>query len=324
MKHHRSHVERWRNAPRLTSLFGAFDKIASGKSGAPVYGHVAADAALFAGRCDIQAFHDTYLQFSGTFNAHFLASIPYVLEEECRLGAAVARYLTDLARTEGRLTTLQTIGNAEAVIARTIVARSGGAVNSLSNSPTKANHLEFLRNRPPGSYFFHGPFFDLNTRLYARDHGAPQFEQPFDIVYEDTTFQMYGPDRDYQVPFVLKNLRQDGIFVCLEKCRLKDEDEYIRREMQKDLEFKRKYFMAEQIKKKAQILNEMENGQVYLEHLVAAIVQHLPHVELTWNSGNFYMLAASASRAALDRFVAHLGPPCIPDEFSPERPRCIV
>lgn len=313
----------WETSPRVTSLMGAFEAIATGRSGHPSRREVTADLSLFGGREDILAFHRRYLDYSGTFNAHFLASIPFVLEEECRLGSAMTAYLKGKSRTLGRTARLQTVGNAEAVIARTVVAEGGGCIASLSNSPTEANYREFARNRPDGCHFHVGPYFELDRNRIRNTPDFARFSDGFDIVYEDTAFQMYGPDRHEQVPFVLQNLRRDGIFVCLEKCSHPDREEYLRRETVKDRDFKSRYFDKAQLQEKEFILSEMVKGQVPLETLVDAIRIELRYVEMIWNSGNFYMLAASDDWAELQAFKELLGPPCIPDAYVFDFPRSL-
>lgn len=313
----------WETSPRVTSLVDAFEAIAAGHSGYPSKREVTADLSLFGGREDILAFHERYMDYTGTFNAHFLASIPYVLEEECRLGNAMSAYLTGKSRNLRRMTHLQTVGNAEAVIARTVVAHSGGHVASLSNSPTEANLREFERNRPADCHFHLGPYFELDRHRIRNTPELARFHDGFDIIYEDTAFQMYGPDRHEQVPFVLQNLRRDGIFVCLEKCSHASRDEYLRRERVKDREFKSRYFDDSQLEEKEFILSEMVKGQVPLEHVVDAIRIELRYVEMVWNSGNFYMLAASDDWAELQAFKALLGPVCIPDAYVFDFPRSL-
>ena len=120
MKDFARQIVKWKEGARLTSLSGEFEKLASGMTGVPSVDEVLPDFQLFDTNADILQFYRSYRNYCGKFNLHFLTSIPYILEEECRLGSALLRYLLNQNNLKKRTVTLQTIGNAEGVIARTI------------------------------------------------------------------------------------------------------------------------------------------------------------------------------------------------------------
>ena len=78
-------------------------------------------------------------------------------------------------------------------------------------------------------------FFLLEERL--KNSNLKQFNQGFDIIIEDTTFQMYSPNRSGQINHVKRPLNNDGIFIFTEK-HSSEHDEYQKREIQKDYSFK--------------------------------------------------------------------------------------
>ena len=145
------------------------------------------------------------------------------------------------------------------------------------------------------------------------------FSKGFDVIYEDTTFQMYDTDREKQIEFVVQNLKSDGLFICLEKCLHDDDDEYQKREDQKDLMFKTRFYSKLQLSEKEEtIVKTMRQGQVTVSRLNKAIKGSLKHSKLIWNSCNFYIIAASNDLKKLEFFMDLLGPPCIRSEFEYE------
>ncbi|MDK6918944.1 hypothetical protein QP269_25240, partial [Escherichia coli] len=83
---------------------------------------------------------------------------------------------------------------AEGAMARTISELSKGNIQTLTTSPTKENeHAFFKYGSSENAYFICTPFFLLEERL--KNSNLKQFNQGFDIIIEDTTFQMYSPNR---------------------------------------------------------------------------------------------------------------------------------
>ncbi|MCX5265947.1 hypothetical protein OOT09_18870 [Streptomyces sp. NBC_00199] len=310
-----SFLDNARRAPRLTKMFEEFQGFASGTRGQPAV-PVSADRSLLGADPDVAAVLTTQEMIAGTFNAHFVASIPYVLEEQARFSAALLAHLGRLAERERRPALLYTLGDAEGVNARTVATLAGGAVHTLTCSPNPENRDEFYRcGAPPESHFFVGPFFDV-TPESLRNSGLSQFAAGFDVLVEDTTFQMYGPQRREQIALACRNLRSDGIFVAVEKLHPGCEDEYLRREEQKDTEFKARYFTKQQITaKRERILTHMERMEVTIDEMRDALSCHFSAAAITWNSGNFYTVAASNDRERLREFVSAHSAPAIPDQF---------
>ncbi|MDH3902824.1 MAG: hypothetical protein OEU84_16035 [Xanthomonadales bacterium] len=319
MKDFTRQIARWKKGARLTSLSDEFERLASGVSGIPSVDEVLPDLHLFNNNIDILQFYRTYRKYSGKFNLHFLSSIPYILEEECRLGSALLRYLLQQKNTSGQTAKLQTIGNAEGVIARTITRLGNGEVSTLTNSPTLANMHEFDSKRVDNCFFHNGPFFEITRDRLKNSKTLNHFSNGFDVIYEDTTFQMYDTNREDQIAFAVQNLKSNGLFICLEKCNHDDIDEYLKREDQKDLKFKTRFYSETQLKEKQKtIVKPMQFGQVTLPRLHRAIKGSLRHTKLIWNSCNFYIIAASNEIKQLESFLELLGPACITSEFEYE------
>jgi hypothetical protein len=310
-----AYAQRARRGPRLTYLFDEFRSLASGEVGQPKR-HVLADPLLLANDLYALRFMESHTRHAATFNAHFLASIPYIFEEQCRFGAALWRYGSSLAQRRHRPSSIYTLGDAAGVTARALAQVSKGSIRTLTCSPNRENQEEFFtKGTPPDAYFFLGPFFDLTPEVLSNGHLAV-FAGGFDVIVEDTTFQMYGPERYEPIALARRNLREDGIFVLIEKLSCDDASEYRRRERQKDDEFKTHYFDAAQIAaKRSTILRHMQEQEVSLSELTSVLRRHFSAAVVTWNSGNFYTIAASNNHSGLADLVNAMIEPAIPDEF---------
>ena len=313
------YLDRASQAPRLTSLAPEFALIASGAAGRPQV-RVELNPDFLGSDAEALAFAKIHGQRAGVFNEHYIASVPYVLEEQCRFGVALWRYGFDIVRRCGRRAYVYTLGDAAGVTARTLAQVGEGAIRTLTCSPTLENHDQFFAlGAPPDADFFLGPFFDVTPEaIQARS--VVSFEGGFDVLVEDTTFQMYGPERYEPIVLACRNLRDDGIFVLIEKLRHVDIKEYLRRENQKDSDFKARYFNEAQIEqKRSAILQHMSQMEASLDEITSALKRRFAAAVVTWNSGNFYTIAASVSTSNLKRFIHGLLPPALPAQFCYER-----
>ncbi|TPK72040.1 class I SAM-dependent methyltransferase [Mesorhizobium sp. B2-4-17] len=300
------------HGPRINELADFFAATAAGKSGMPVRRPLA-DARLLPGDELLRDFVRLHGSRQGYFDQHYHGSIPCRLEEECRMAFAVLKY----ARLRSTPLSLYSLGTAEGTMARTLSEFSDGQVLSLSCSPNPENYKSFMAyGEPPHAEFFIGPFHRLTKDALGSDRRLTKFKKGFDLILEDTTFQMYSPNRPKQIEFVAQNLKEGGIFVFVEKFRAADEDDYRRREEQKDYGFKARYFPPAEIeRKKTAVLGTMFNNEVTLEEMARAVGAHFNHCILTWNSGNFCSLAASNSKENLDLYVSQMPGPAIPHEY---------
>jgi hypothetical protein len=309
-----AYLNRMREAPRLTSLLQAFGSLSSGTTGQPIR-QVKPDYTLLGGDALAIEFLKVHRAYEGPFNAHFVASIPYILEEQCRFGAALWMYGSALSVKHLRPGLVYTLGDASGVTARSLTRISDGTIQTLTCSPNVENQNNFLLNVPAGAYFFLGPFFEV-TPASLRRQGVLSFAGGFDVIVEDTTFQMYGPERMEPINLACRNLREDGIFVLIEKVRPPSVTDYVKREAQKDEQFKARYFDAGQIAaKRAAILACMQQQEASLEQIMAALRTRFSMAAITWNSGNFYTIAASNDASNLREFVGAMIEPAIPREF---------
>ncbi|AYD04886.1 class I SAM-dependent methyltransferase [Neorhizobium sp. NCHU2750] len=308
------------NGPRLNELTGFFSDTAAGKSGFPSR-KPAVDMRLLPNDDLLHRLIQLHSRRQGFFDQHYHASIPYRLEEECRMAHALLRY------SQMRSGDLQfySLGTAEGTMARVVSEMSGGKIQSLACSPNEENYKCFMAfGEPLGASFFLGPFHRLTKEHLRSTADLAHFADGFDIILEDTTFQMYSPNRLAQIEFVSQHLKPGGILLFLEKFRAADPLDYQAREEQKNLGFKAHYFGADEIARKTElVLNTMHECEVSLTEMAEAIYAQFDHCLVTWNSGNFYGLAASNDGDNLGRYLAAMMQPAIPVEYVYEpRPYC--
>lgn len=307
------------NASSMSALVGEFDDLATGRAQRPrrrVH-------STIRNRIDDHAVleHlDHMVKNSGPLFQHFLASVPGILEEMSRVGAALNRLARSRAPREKRVLTFYEGDAFDGTNARALVEAAQGSVVSLTSSPNKANEPWFYRFADPRlSQYFPESLFLLSSEELKSDHYFESFSEGFDFFYETAAFQFYGTDRKSQVGHVTDLLRSDGIAFFLEKFDHKDSTEYEVREDVKDRLHKSLYFSSEEIEwKREAMLARMSEGQVTLAEMSDALHTHFSHVHLLWNGGNFCEVVASNSKERLSEFLEVLGPPLIPDEFCRE------
>lgn len=312
MRDFSSFFEECERAPRLNELAGFFAATAAGRSGSPIK-QPQIDQRLLGDDNLLNGFISVHEQRRGPFDLHYLASIPYRLEEECRLGTAILRYALNMPEPIN----LYSLGTAEGTMARTVSELAQGRIESLSCSPNVENLRSFMvYGVPPHATFFHGPFHHLTKDLLHSRQDLARFSSGFDIIFEDTTFQMYSPNRPDQIEFVSQHLKDDGLFLFVEKFKAVDGDDYQRRELQKDHGFKARFFSPTDITaKKEAVLTVMNQSEVTLAQMSDAVQRSFSHCHVIWNSGNFYTLLASNSPTNIDRFMSCLIEPAIPREY---------
>lgn len=308
----KAYIEVAKQSPRLNKMLNDFSDIVSGDSGVPNK-PVTLNTTLLESDKYSLAFSEYRNQFAGQFNQHFVASLPYVMEEQCRFGAALQLYL-QRHHTEPALK-VYTLGDASGVMARALTASSQGRIQTLTCSPNKENEIEFHNNPVTNAWFYQGPFFDVNLKT-IQQKGIDTFATGFDLIIEDTTFQMYSANRTEPIKLMKKNLKKDGIIVLIEKIKNSNIAEFAKREQQKDNDFKRQFFSQNSIDSKKQtIVNEMNEMLVSIEELSRSIEQNFTYAVITWNSGNFYTVIASDNRENLSAFTNCMLRPAILDKY---------
>ncbi|AGK47462.1 hypothetical protein BTI_2218 [Burkholderia thailandensis MSMB121] len=311
-------LEECKAAPRLHSMADFFANTAAGRGGMPRKPPTV-DERLFEGDVTLKRFADLHRRRWGHFDLHYHASIPYRLEEEIRLGEAILSYGMQAARP-GEPFKVYSLGTAEGTMARTMSELANGAIETLSSSATRENRDSFYRyGEPPHARFFLGAFHELDRTVLDRDSELRPFASGFDVILEDTTFQMVSPNRMQQIAFVAQVLKPGGLFVFVEKFLDDDRDAYMERERQKDFGFKTRFFDRADIERKQRdILDTMNRNEVSLSDMARAIAQTFAHAAVTWNSGNFSTLVASERPQAIQAFIARMTAPCIPREYEYE------
>lgn len=310
-----AYIAKARNAPRITSMLGSFSDLVTGRKGRPDY-PITLDETLLGHDMAALRFADIRARHAGVFNQHFVTSLPYVLEEQCRFGAAVLDYAEWLHEQERRPLDYYGLGDASGVMGRALAEAGAGKIRSLTCSPNIENEDVFYTGRTSAqANFFLGPFFEVTPQSLV-ERGMSHLSAGFDIIFEDTSFQMYSRERRIPIALAARNLRSDGIFVMLEKFAQFEEQEFIRRERQKDDQFKVRFYSEEDInEKRLSILNRMDSQLVTLEEYENELSGLFSHAVAVWNSGNFYAVAASNTVERLTKFVSQLTRPAIPDAF---------
>lgn len=305
--------EECKRAPRLNELQSFFSETAAGRSGMPLR-RPTVDERLLPREPQFERFISLHRERQGPFDQHYLSSIPYRLEEECRLGCGMLAYGDRRGR---RALKVYSLGTAEGTMARVISELGAGRIETLSCSPNVENQASFLAyGDPPYASFFHGPFHHLTPDSIATTDALRMFSDGFDVIMEDTTFQMYSPNRMDQIRFVSQHLKADGIMLFIEKFKQGEDGEFWRRELQKDHGFKARYFTPDQItSKKDVVLSRMNENEVTLKDMADILRRYFRECFVTWNSGNFYTIIASNNTANIQVFLDCLSPPAIPREY---------
>ncbi|MGP7817789.1 hypothetical protein [Niallia sp. 01092] len=302
--------------PRLNQMSKFFSETASGRKGIPSKKIYRGTIELFKGDVKTIKFYEIHDKLRGNFDKHFFSSIPYILEQECRLGRSLLDYSFN-KETDEKFVTIYTLGTAEATMARTLGLLGNGKIKTFSCSPTKENRDSFFSHGiPEHSSFYVGPYFNVTKDLLKKNKEYFPFINGFDVIVEDTTFQMYGKNRDEQIKKAKSNLKEDGLFIFIEKFNHENIDEYIKREEQKDQKFKSRFFTMNELEiKKKDILSIMNNQQITLHEFNKILKDNFGHAAMIWNSGNFYSIIASDSEENLSKFLSILPPTYIPNEY---------
>lgn len=295
-----------RDYPRLTSMGQFFSETASGEKNEPIKKYNGTPE-LFDENNDAKAFYVALLKTKRVFGNHFFSSIPYVLDEYVRLGTTIRRYSKSKENTY-----VYTLGSAEAILARTLTKLEQNII-TFSCSPTKENYEVFKTDYDmKRNYFEVAPYFTITNERIKEI--VPSYES-FDIIMEDTTFQMYSANRDLQIGTVMSKLKSNGVAIFLEKFQT-DSVNYYAREAQKDIQFKSQFFPQQQIlEKRKKILNTMNTEEVTLDRFQKTAKKYFSNVAITWNSGNFSILVASNDKQNFESFINAMDKPYIPKDY---------
>jgi len=290
---------------------GYFSSIASGLVDKPI-NNVQPDDQLFHGNLDLINFSKCHYRLQGTFDKHYWASIPYTFEQECRLGTSLLKYALLNNNLDSPLT-LWCLGMAEATLARSLSELGLGIIVGFANTGTPENKASFLAHgHPKHAHLYVGSYQKVNSDLLMEFSNI--FLNGFDVIIEDTTFQMRELDRFTQIKIVKENLKNDGILILTEKFIGVGYDYW---EGIKDNDFKSRYFSIESIENKhSNVLSKIIKNQVTISEISKITSLLFSSGVIFWNSGNFYSVAVSNNKKKLIEFIATLTPPCIPSHFT--------
>lgn len=286
-----------------SELLPVFNKLVAGSVGRPELGDAFPSPELLIRDIDSLAFAPYYQNATETFHEHLHASIPGYAEDQCRLGSAISRYAMNHVNRTGRPLDLWSLGACESPLARAVARHAGGDVlRSHCSSQASEVFAELARfpEKDPNVSFEVAPF-------YAAQHPHLPPGEGYDIIFEETHFQMLHPNRIGPLEILSQKLRDDGVMLLYQKFLSDTKEEYERREIEKDKVYKSRYFSDEQIQSKHDmILTHMENGQVYLEDFLSATKRVAKYIVMIWRSGNFAGIAASNDSRNLAEFIGLL------------------
>jgi hypothetical protein len=150
-----------------------------------------------------------------------------------------------------------------------------------------------------------GSFYHVQHAEFKQIAPSGEDEVAYDLIFEHTCFQMHHPDRVAPMRILQRRLEDDGILLIYEKVLDHDAEAYKRREEEKDLAFKSRFFSQREIQaKRTDILSYMEKCQVYLDQLVEAISPVARYIIQIWRSGNFIGIVASNSGPNIGQFIS--------------------
>jgi hypothetical protein len=305
----------------LMILANEFKNLATGTIQAPKI-PVTGNLSFLSSNSDLLKYHNLLVKNMGPAFEHFCASIPFVIEELCRIGITLSNLTKEQSRNCHEHFTFYEMAAFDGAYARTLAEHSNGLIRTLTNSPTSLNEYHFNRlSRHNFSKFHVGSFMDITFDYLASQPDLQIFQNGFDFIYERAAFQFYSSDRISQIGSVARLLKENGLMICLEKLSHLDSEEYKKRELVKDKLYKSIYFSDEEIEwKRLNMLKDMEkHGQVHFGTLVDALSRHFKFAYLVWNSTNFYEFVASNNEFVIEKFMALLTTPYIPPPFCFEK-----
>ena len=301
-------------SPRLNELLEHFERISNGSEQVPK--KLPKINKTYLQSCpDFLRHEQIFRKNIGVFFKHGISSIPYLSEELLRVDKAIYDFAVYKGATKENPLTYWETSSADGTRARTLSEYANGIIITLTDSPNLGNKVEFENSPPhPYSFFHYGPFIDICPKYLASQNLHKSFKSGFDVIWENTTFQMYGNNRLEQIEYVSQSLKPDGLLILFEKMNSENDNDYRLMEDVKD-EFKRCYFDTKQIqKKKENILNTMEKGQVTIKQMINIASKFYKYGSLIWNSANFYEIVVSNSKENIECFLR-----CLPKAFVPKK-----
>ena len=302
-------------SPRLNELLDHFERISNGSEQVPK--KLPKINKKYLQSCpDFFRHEQIFRKNIGVFFKHGISSIPYLSEELLRVDKAIYDFAMYKGATKENPLTYWETSSADGTRARTLSEYANGIIITLTDSPNFGNKVEFENSPPhPYSFFHYGPFIDICPKYLTSQNLHKSFKSGFDVIWENTTFQMYGNNRLEQIEYVSQSLKPDGLLILFEKMNSENNNDYTLMENVKD-EFKKCYFDTKQIqKKKENILNTMEKGQVTIKQIINTASKFYKYGSLIWNSANFYEIVVSNSKENIECFLRFLPKAFVPKKF---------
>jgi len=290
------------NPPRNGVLKKYFDDLITAKKNIPINYDFDIDK-LFKNNQNLLSFAREYQKYESDFDKHARASIPYSYEELIRLYSTIFLYLTKY-KTKGNIIE---IDSANSSLARALTNISNNRIKTLGTTPNRANIEIFNKNHPKNSYMFEGESKDVVTFLMQNQKMYEIFKDGFDIFLELVGFQMYGKERKTPIKYFKQLLKKDGIALFFEKNSNNNLEEFKKREIQKNIDFKTKFFSKSDIgEKTSKIVSVMDKNLVTTEELIESISYNFKYIIHIWNSGNFNIFIASDNKNNILKMLEYM------------------
>jgi len=257
-----------------------------------------------------ESIYETYESFQGNFDTHISTSIPGFVDAQVRVVDALSKILEEGSE-------VLDIGAGENTFLKTLQVTSRAndrRIEGLGIDSSAAMRDAAKKRRVRGIRFrlsawgesFVDPDTGRRVKVFEADDGT------YDLVYEGMTFQFISDDRSGQLDEVVRIMKDDGLFVTLEKFNQQNEDTYFQQEKAKDA-FKLLFYEQSDIdtKKKTVLGNAasregMRSNMVDQTTFENLLLDRFEHVAQIWSSGNFSGYIATNDRAKFDAFISNL------------------
>jgi len=301
----------------MTILNKQFDKLANGEIQIPKK-ELSSSLINTTNNYYLFRYKEELINNSGPLFKHFLASIPNILEELCRIGVSII----NINKTHGfPIKSYWEVESFDGSNGRALNSLSIYDLSVLSNSPNKSNEKYFNKyNKNSNNIFISGSYLDAISKIKKDDIS----NYKFDFIYEMAAFQFYGKRREEHIKAVKDRLSQKGLAIFLEKLDDLNINNFLLKEDTKDWEYKTRYFTKEEIIwKRENMLKEMHEGIITLDSFSRKLSDNFNYVALIWNSTNFYELLASNDASQFYMFLEEIKTPVIESKFQFFQPTII-
>lgn len=247
---------------------------------------------------------------AGYFDIHIVCSIPTFFELVRSVAFGVVTHNSALG-TERHVD----LGASEGTLCAAISFGSEGRIETFAVEPLPEMIERITRQTEPVSVIPNALATEIGF-VSLDDEDAPvpvyNFKMESNYYTEIMTFQFLGPEREYYVDKVSKDLQPGGLFITCEKFSNSSREDFLRLEAIKD-SYKSNFFDPETLARKIEeVLNApdggMNEGMLTPEEYELILLSHFSKVARFWDSGNFKGYVASNDEDSIELFLALLPP----------------